>query len=411
MPVWTAAGGVAADATSQNYSGQVYIIGDGLQAGHFRIKHVTIDGEDKMAFQKSMIAIVDPLTIDDQVWVTMTLMDLDETKIAGTVTGGLNSFALGEQHIMHSGAENIFFTNESSRIHWSPTWTGIPDQFADGGANQSKPAIAPSARTYSAEATWTALSGAVSDPLVSLPYAVSEDVPGNGSVYGVRWIIMDDLLADEEIIYRIHESDVNGNLIYAQTLKLDAPVTSGSLFEFQYTHPYELHGGQTVFVDAVVRGTNRALRPLLVAQNHDGTKRWVEILGRGFEDSPIQLAGRREHLQDDNVTLEFDKEYVFYQTSDDVQWYNGPVVTSAADHGRIMRFTKHVASDTVADVRIQFKSVAFDAFGNVSSVGVGSQDVILNRATDDWEFSLRVVGGFGNWHYYDRRTGKGGMIS
>ncbi|MCP4392882.1 MAG: hypothetical protein GY804_01215, partial [Alphaproteobacteria bacterium] len=53
--------------------------------------------------------------------------DSSEDKIAADVPlmTTLNSFYLGEQHKISSGGENIFFTNLTSDLVFTPVWAGI----------------------------------------------------------------------------------------------------------------------------------------------------------------------------------------------------------------------------------------------------------------------------------------------
>ena len=74
-------------------------------------------------------------------------IETDKLEADSPITTTLNSFYLGEQHKISSGAENIFFTNLVSDVDWFPMWGGIKDQSVIENQDSSG-TISPSGRVY-----------------------------------------------------------------------------------------------------------------------------------------------------------------------------------------------------------------------------------------------------------------------
>ena len=211
----------------------------------------------------------------------------------------LNSFFLGEQHKISSGAENIFFSNLQAEVNWFPAWSGIKNQSV--AANQGEEGvIPPSFRTY----------GPLQDiePYGALnlwsftPYARAAALLGNHAVFGQQFFTGEAVAADDWLVYQVwYGTDESGIQAYEQKF-------TGQAYAFQdpidwwFDHPVEGHEGTPIFTTVKLRkgsedGEESVL--LVAASTLDPNIHYSNIRIREFTDSDV-MAGVR-FLVDDHV--------------------------------------------------------------------------------------------------------------
>ena len=127
----------------------------------------------------------------------------------------LNSFYLGDHHKMSSGGENIWFTNIQSNISYSPCWSEIKDQSI--AANQGSSGVTHgTVRKYDTSLTNTVFGQAYNSTPVD--YEITYTPTSNESVYGIGIIPTVSLRTTDVIRYSIHEGDINGTVVFFQTM-------------------------------------------------------------------------------------------------------------------------------------------------------------------------------------------------
>jgi hypothetical protein len=180
------------------------------------------------------------------------LMLNDEgTKINSTlpISTTLNSFYLGEQHKMSSGAENIFFTNLVSGIDWFPMWGGVKDQSIVENQDSSG-TISPSGRVYG-DFINADFYGPVGNTVIDYSSQI-RNLGENLSVFGIEFAPELVPTIGDHYHYRIYSvSDgVQGFVSYEQRIEvtqehLDRYLIDG-LFLFWFNHPSEITAGSDV---------------------------------------------------------------------------------------------------------------------------------------------------------------------
>ena len=207
--------------------------------------------------------------------------DKDMINADAPITTTLNSFYLGEQHKMSSGAQNIFFTNLTFDIDFYPLWGGLKKQ--QEVANQdSTGLLQPSARVYGDN-----LLNEVTDPLDTskiVDYRAVITVPENISIHGLTVNLKEPLIIGDLLEYSIKSTSHTGNLVYYQKVVVNENRAVGDNFTFWYDHPAELLTGDTVAINLDKNG-----QVLKVAGVTTSSEPWRTLHLRSFEDKPLIL--------------------------------------------------------------------------------------------------------------------------
>ena len=226
-----------------------------------------------------------------------------ETRILSTsrsFESALNSFYLGEQHKMSSGAENIFFTNLSSDTNFYPMWGGLKDQSIV--ANQDYTGfIPPSGRVYTD--MFSLPLGGNPAPGTSIGYTGSNPFSVNIAGLGITTTVAEAI--DHTQTRLEYQLSVGGRVVYLQELDLDASLAPGDLLEWFFDHPVEIHAGTTIFAEirkisltenfaadgfTRTRSIDQDEGVLQVRVGDDGTGRYQAIVhNRLFEDKDLEL--------------------------------------------------------------------------------------------------------------------------
>ena len=205
--------------------------------------------------------------------------DKDMITADSPISTTLNSFYLGEQHKMSSGAQNIFFTNLTSDIDFYPLWGGLKDQ-KDVANQDSTGLLQPSARVYGDN-----LLNEVTDPLDTskiVDYRAVITVPENISIHGLTVNLQEPLIIGDTLCYAIKASSHTGNLVYHQDIVVDANYAVGDNFTFWYDHPAELLKGD---INAINLSKND--HDLKVAGVTTSSEPWRTRHLRTFEDKSL----------------------------------------------------------------------------------------------------------------------------
>ena len=226
-----------------------------------------------------------------------------DTRILSTsrsFESALNSFYLGGQHKMSSGAENIFFTNLGNNTNFYPMWGGLKDQSIVANQDYSG-FIPPSGRVYT-DMFSLPLGG---NPLAgsSIGYTGSNPFSVNIAGLGITTTVAEAIdHTQTRLEYQLY---VSGKQVYLQELDLDASLAPGDLLEWFFDHPVEIHAGTTIFAeirkvslteafaaDGVTRtrSVDQDEGVLQVRVGDDGTGRYQAIVhNRLFEDKDLEL--------------------------------------------------------------------------------------------------------------------------
>ncbi len=179
----------------------------------------------------------------------------------------LNSFFLGEQHKMSSGAENIFFTNLTSNIDWFPAWSGIKDQSITENQDETG-VIPPSFRTYK-ELIHVKPYGEPALPGNTVPYNRPAAFLANHSVYGQEIISGEPVEVNDWLIYQVwFGPEGSGILAYEQKLTGKAYAID-DVIDWWFNHPVEGHLATpiTTIIKIAKGGEDAATTDLLVRES------------------------------------------------------------------------------------------------------------------------------------------------
>lgn len=207
------------------------------------ITGVTNTADDSIVQQSRMVELEEYMYYDENTERLVAIVPVQTT---------LNSFYIGDQHIMSSGAENIFFSNQSSDVDYFPSWGSISE------TNWDK----MSARTYS--------DLIVSDNGVDLgnnKLARSLlQLQVNTSIFKFQTTLKQTLTIGDKISIDVYYYNENGDVIndvidsptydgyrgikiYNQSLVLTQTYAVDDLFTMEFNHPLEAHAGTKVAID------------------------------------------------------------------------------------------------------------------------------------------------------------------
>jgi len=212
--------------------------------------------------------------------------DMLQTDRAIEVT--LNSLHLGEQHKMSSGAENVFFSNNTSNIDFFPMWAGMKDQSILGNQIAGEGVIAPSGRTYG-DYSEIEPNGIVDLSGSSLPYNTATYFAQSISGLGIKFHIAEPIVAEDTFFtYKLFVGDIQ---VYEQTLEVTSDLSIGDLVDWYFDHPVEIHAGTDI--TAGVFKTDRTTKELgdavQVMPSTDPNKRYFKLRSRLFTDKDLAL--------------------------------------------------------------------------------------------------------------------------
>lgn len=227
-------------------------------------------------------------SVDSEVLEHLTYNeDLNQVECDVAIQTTLNTLKLGDQHEMSSGAENIFFTNNSSGVNYSPVWEGIKDQKLE--ENRGKDGlIKPIGRRYSDDLLGVELTGPEQDPLEWVVSGRVQTVAANTSVFGIKFRTKELLPATSHLRYDIFiGEDTTGIKVYSQTIDITTDIQPETLIEWWFDHPTEGFAG-TVIYTVVTEVTNTGQdKPFYTSKSSTGDFQWGESFFRTFEDEEM----------------------------------------------------------------------------------------------------------------------------
>ena len=168
----------------------------------------------------------------------------ESENIIGTTASfqsGLNSFKIGGQHTMQSGGQNIYITNESSDIDFYPSWSGLlnpanPDNHGDDGI------IPMTDRVHTSD--MITFSASTPDTSGGVEAVATYTNTINASVFGVSFIIEEELPAGSTILYKV-ESPTQS--IYSQLYDVTQALSIGHTVEdWFFNHPLDGLAGDVI---------------------------------------------------------------------------------------------------------------------------------------------------------------------
>lgn len=308
----------------------------------------------------------------------------DQLEATRAVQTTLNSFFLGEQHKMSSGAENIFFTNLTSDIDWYPAWGGIKDQSnpANSGAEGLvHPSFrVPSINNFQVEPEGPmATSGATT-------YGSSTTTAINQSVYGTEFMLEQDVLDTDRLVYRVYlGADNTGTEIYSQ-VRSGLSQSPGDLITWTFDHALEGRAATTIYVSVeLFNDKDQNQGEILVrATANDPSKHYAKITLRSFTDENVNLGQKFITASQD---IYIDMDYMVDTTAGAV---NLPVNRGAG----------------MKAFRIYDASQNFNMNSCIVDFGAPQGQAVLQTKNDSFLFYWDDT----QWRYIDLNTKGGGVV-
>lgn len=223
-------------------------------------------------------AVLDHLRYDE---------DARKLKADRAIETTLNSLYLGEQHKMSSGAENIFFSNQSSNIDFFPMWGGMKDQ-SDPDNQGASGVISPSGRIYDDMATIQLRGSPVSGTAV--PYNSGNTFSNNTAGLGIKTRLAETI--DPSVTRLEYRLTVDGLRVYVQELILDEIKVDGEDIQWWFDHPVEIFAGTTITASIHKLGLDDDADNgyLQVQSGNDGSDvYWAELYNRVYRDEDLEL--------------------------------------------------------------------------------------------------------------------------
>ncbi len=236
-----------------------------------------------------LYAGVTPLTAEQSAVLGHFTYDDNSRKIKAdrAIETTLNSLYLGEQHKMSSGAENIFFSNQSSNIDFFPMWGGMRDQ--SNPANQgASGVISPSGRIYDDMTTIQLRGTPVAGTAVA--YNSGNTFVNNTAGLGIKTRLAETIdPTATKLEYRLTVGTLR---VYVQELILDSTMHDGEDIQWWFDHPVEIFSGTTIVAAIHKLGINDDVDHgyLQVQAGDDGTGvYWAELYNRVYRDEDLEL--------------------------------------------------------------------------------------------------------------------------
>ena len=229
------------------------------------------------------------------------MLNDDGTKINSTlpISTTLNSFYLGAQHKMSSGAENIFFTNLESDVDWFPMWGGIKDQSIIENQDSSG-TILPSGRVYG-----DFINADFYGPVGNTAIDYNSQIRGLGvnlSVFGIEFAPELIPIIGDYYHYKVYSvsNGVQGFVSYEQRVvvtqeHLDRYLTDG-VFLFWFNHPSEIAAGSDVNIKMFTSKTKML----------NGGTELLRVFNNTLVPSAPYIKAKYRVFEDKNLAFEVD---------------------------------------------------------------------------------------------------------
>mgnify|MGYP003641034908 CR=1 FL=1 len=196
----------------------------------------------------------------------------------------LASLYLGKQHRMSSGGENVFFTNESSKVNYYPVWGGLKDMSIPSNKGAAG-IVPPFARNYSSFST-IELNGTVATGVTStdnsavIPFAVSG--------VGATMVFEDDIIPSDIVYYKIWYGLDDSGIQAFESRKTGLTHSAGNSFEWIYEHPVETKAGQAIYARLEIESIDGSIRTLQARKSVTGNL-WISLQTFLYTDDDIAL--------------------------------------------------------------------------------------------------------------------------
>ena len=306
----------------------------------------------------------------------------------------LNSWFLGEQHKMSSGAENIFFTNLTSDIDWFPMWGGLKDQSKT--ENQGiDGTIAPSGRVYG-DYQDLEFYGPLRTNIVGYESTIV-NLPSSNSVFGIQFYPAEQLLAGDVLSYQIHLDNSEGTVLYEQHIIITnetANTGDGSTpIEFWFDHPAENHQGDNLYVSLKRNDSDGNL--LQVFDNTTTGSQYIRLRFRTFEDKDLAFLEDKESIVNLNGSEDYDhiKDTVY-------------LIDANVSQQKIIIKDDVTSTFTVRDINNSFYDNT-PIIQLLNSDGTNSHTVTLNKSNKSYYF----YNSSGVWYFSEEGRGKSKAIT
>ena len=169
--------------------------------------------------------------------------DTDKLEADRAIVTTLSSLFLGEQHKMSSAGENVFFTNEVSKVAYYPMWGGLKDMnvIANRGDNGL---INPSGRCHSNYAEGE-LNGEIGTGVTDCSDVVT--IPQNTSGVAADILFEQDINPSDKVYYEVWWGTDDTGIQAFEDIKTGLTIPAGTLYEWVYPTSLESKTGQVCF--------------------------------------------------------------------------------------------------------------------------------------------------------------------
>ncbi len=165
--------------------------------------------------------------------------DTDRLEAKKAIQTTLNSYHLGDQHKISSGAANIYFKDFTKNHNLFPVWGAMKDQSDTANQAPGEGLIQPTSRVFGDYGT-VPLGGQPVDD-TSIAYDGDNFFPFNISGVGITTRVAEQVPATQRLKY---ELSVDGTLVYVQYLSHDGINVNEDL-SWYFDHPLDIEAGPT----------------------------------------------------------------------------------------------------------------------------------------------------------------------
>ncbi len=205
------------------------------------------------------------------------------------ITTTLNSFFLGEQHKISSGGENVFFTNNSTKIDWFPPWQGLKDhQFEENHGPEGL--VGLTGREYSSDLLTVDFNGELATSESAIGYVSITETPSPISVFGVSFYVA-EFLSESNLYYRAYIVDELGKrrAVYEQKLS-NVSAQSGDSLIWWFDHPIEAFPTFSFLIELTTDSADGREERLVLVRPATNSKPYIRLMYRTFNDKAISYS-------------------------------------------------------------------------------------------------------------------------
>ena len=201
------------------------------------------------------------------------------------ISSTLNSFFFQNQGSLSAAGQTFVFSNVETGLDSFPLSIHYRDQFISGNDADDGwiyPYIAEPSNLLSID-----VSGAAHASNTTI-YQSSSTLGGDQLVFGIEFIVEQNISPTDFLFYHVHHDDENGNKMFSQT-KTGLTLVPGQRFVWEFSHPVELGAGEVVYNDLSTALTRIGQQSGLIvrATDADPNIAYVLVHTRALTQKPI----------------------------------------------------------------------------------------------------------------------------